>query len=323
MKSNVKTLKFSFAIALILTVVFSVNIFAVSTSNIALVKSNDTSYIIYVENMQDTFKYMITEENIEPTEFDVSSLDANGNNVATLNISDFTDASSLYLWIKDSDNNITNAAIDLTDYIGHDELLDMNTITKRISVDTDETKITETDENGKDVTVTVGKAVITDDSDKSYEYCLIKEDSNEDAKELNEKIDLINSFDENTDMYKVVSTYKDLLRLYKKIYGESEFEKVENMEIIQPEDAKDGEKYILVLKKLDGDDEVASDIQILTSKRHFDEGVNQIVEKETVQKPVKLPVTGDNILLISGFVLLIFALALLLVLKKKVAKENV
>lgn len=325
MKGNIKTLHLSFVIALILTVVMSANVFAATTtSNIALVKTGDTSYIIYAENMTDTFKYMITEENIEPTSYDVSSLDANGNNVATLNTNSVSQTDNLYLWIKDSQNNVTTTNIDVDDYIDYEKLVDMNTITKRIAVDTDEEKITVTDSENQTSTVTVGKTVITDDSTKSYKYSLKKVDSDVDAQKLDELIELINSFDSNTDMYTVVTSYKKVNELCDNILDSATWEDVENMEILQPEDAKHGEKYILALRMLDEEVELKSDIQILTSIRDYDEGVNQLVIKETVVKPVKLPVTGDNIFLIIGFLLLIFALILLVILKRKTSqKENV
>lgn len=81
MKGNIKTLHLSLVIALVLTIVISSNVFASTIDfDIALVKTSDTSYIIYPENLTDTFKYNITEENIEPTNYDVSSLDANATN---------------------------------------------------------------------------------------------------------------------------------------------------------------------------------------------------------------------------------------------------
>lgn len=324
MKGIKKTLCLSLVIALILTVVVSSNVFAATTANIALVKTDDTGYIIYAENMTDTFRYMITEENVEPTSYDVSSIDANGNNVATLDTSVYTQTDNLYLWIKDSNDNVSMSSIDVDNYMDYDKLIDMNTITKRIEVDTEEAKITETDKDNKTSTVTVGKTVITDDDTKNYEYCLIKEASNTDAKELVELVNLINSFDESTDMYIVVTTYQRVNELYESIYSASTWKSVEEMEVLQPEDAKHGEIYILALRQLDGDVEITSDIQILTSKRHYDEGVSQIITQETVQKAVKLPVTGDNIFLIIGFLLLIFALILLVILKRKtIQKENV
>lgn len=324
MKGNIKTLHLSFVIALFLTVVMSANVLAATSSNIALVKTNDTSYIIYVEDMNDTFDYMITEENTEPSSYDVSSLDANGNNVATLDTNNVSQTEELYLWIKDSEENVTMASIDVDDYIDYEKLVDMNTITKRIDVDTDETKITVTDSQNQISTVTVGKTVITDDNTKSYEYYLEEVDSNVDAQKLDELIDLVNSFDLDTDMYTVVTSYKSINKLYESILASATWEDVENMEVLQPEDAKHGEKYILALKMLDSDNEIKSDIQILTSIRDYDEGVDEIVTKETVVKAVKLPVTGDNIFLIIGFLLLIFALILLVILKRKTnQKENV
>lgn len=322
MKDNMKTLRLSFVISLILTVVMSANVFAVTTCDIALVKTSDTSYIIYPKNFTDTFKYMITEENVEPDSYDVSSLDANGNNVATLNIGDFNQTDSLYLWIKDSNNNIYMKNVDIMESMDYEKLVDINTITKRINVDTDEIKMTVTDNKNQTSTITVGKTVIIDDNDKNYEYCLKEEVSNADVKELIELVDIINSFDENTDMYTIVTSYKRISELYENVYNSSTFKVVENMEILQPEDAKDGEKYILVLKKLDGDIEITSDIQILISKRHYDEGINQIVTQEIVKKAVKLPVTGDNIFLIIGFLLLIFVLILLVILKRKINQNN-
>ena len=150
---------------------------------------------------------------------------------------------------------------------------------------------------------------------------MIKLPSVEEASKLNELVEKINNFDENTDMYEITTTYKEIIKVYEKLLSNIQFTAVENMEILQPEDSVNGDKYVILLRKIDGDEVISEDIQILTCKRIEDEGVDKVVIQKEVEKAVKLPVTGDNIFLIGGFVALVVTLIVLVVLKKKSTKN--
>lgn len=318
MKSSTKTLFLSLFMLVFAITIFSSNvILAASENNISLVKINSTEYIVYVKNLNETFKYAVSNNNtLEPTEYDISSLDANNNNVAIIDLNTLSDG-NLYLWIKNSNNEVVVRPVDLNDYISYDDVTSINQMTKKISVKSDEQEQTVTDSDDKTTTVITGKTVITDEETKNYEYSLVKLPAEkEQINELANLIEKIKTFENGTDMYTVTTTYKNFLNTYNNIIDTIEFKEVENMEIMQPEDSYTGDRYVMFLRKLDGDVKLQEDIQILTCKRIEDNGVDKVVNQKEVEKAVKLPITGDNLLLICGFVALVVALIVLLVIKK-------
>lgn len=319
MKSTTKTLVLSIFMFVFAITIFSSNVvLAASENNISLVKTNESEYIVYVENLNETFKYAVSNDNTtEPTEYDISSLDVNNNNVVTIDLNTLTEG-DLYLWIKKADNEVITNKIDLNDYISYDDVVNINQMTKKISVKNDDQEKTVTDSDNKTTTVITGKTVITDDNTKNYEYSLVKLPATDNQiNELVSLIEQINTFENETDMYTVTTTYKNFLNMYNNIVDTIEFQKVENMEIMQPEDSYNGDRYVMLLKKLDGDVKIQDDIQVLTCKRIEDEGVDKVVNQKEVEKAVKLPITGDNLALICGFVALVIALIVLFVIKKK------
>lgn len=324
MKRNVKILLFSFfTLAFAMIFMVSDSVFADSETNISLVKTENGKYIVYAENLNESFKFSLSsDDNAQPTEYDVSSVDSNNNNVAVIDPENFdSNINTLYLWIKKNSGEITKNTVDLTDYISFENVKVINHLTHIIPVKNDEVQETITDSESKKRTVVTGKIVIDDDNTKNYEYAMIKLPSVEEASKLNELVEKINNFNENTNMYEVTTTYKAIIKVYEKLLSNTQFTPVENMEILQPEDSVNGDKYVILLRKIDGDEVVSEDIQILTCKRIEDEGVDKVVTQKEVDKAVKLPVTGDNIFLIGGFVALIVTLIVLVVLKKKSAKN--
>lgn len=314
--------------SLIISLVFSIfaiifvptNVMAVTNNEISIVKFDDNSYIVYIQDFNEIFQYGFSnDETIEPTEYDISSLDSNGNNVAILNTNGIGHVeTNSFIWIKSKENEvITIKKIDLKDALNYQNIVNINNITKRIEVTTDEYQKTISDSESKMKTVTIGKTVITDDPTKEYQYDLFKLPDSDLVNKLVEIVDKIKTFDETTDMYVTTTTYKEFDVLYNELMSNIAWKNVQDMTILQPEESVSGDRYLLVLRKLDGQTELLNDLQILTCKRDEDKGVDQIVKTHEVERAVKLPITGDNIILILGFGMLIIALILLLVLKKK------
>ena len=63
-------------------------------------------------------------------------------------------------------------------------------------------------------------------------------------------------------------------------------------------------------------------MQVLTCKRQEDSGVQKLKNVREVEKAVKLPVTGENIVLIGGFLAVVVAIVMTLIVKKKLNKET-
>lgn len=324
MKKSTKMLFLSLFVLVFGIVVLSSNvILAASENNISLVKTNSTNYMVYVENLNDSFKYAISNSSsTEPTEFEVSSIDSNENNVALIDASTISDTDNVYLWIKTGAEQAVATKVDLNDYIDFSDVTTINNLTKRIPVTNDEQEQTVTDSDNKTKTVVVGITKINDDETKNYEYSLVKLPASDEINDLVALFEKINSFNEETELYTVTTTYKEFIRLYKNIASSITFNVVENMEIKQPEDSITGDRYVMFLRKLDGSDVIDADMQILNCLRKEDNGTNEIVTQKEVQKAVKLPITGDNLVLLAGFVALVVTLIVLLIVKKKSSKKN-
>ena len=324
MRGKIKSLLISLVFIILATLFVPTNVMAATNNDISIVKLDDNSYIVYVQDLNETFQYGFSDdETIEPTDYDVSSLDSNGNNVAILdtNVFDYVDTNS-FIWIKTKENEIvTTKKINLNDTLNYQNIVTINHITKRIEVTTDEYQRTISDSESKIKTVTTGKTVITDDQTKDYQYGLFKLPDSDLVNKLVEIVDKMKTFDGTTDMYITTTTYKEFDALYNELVSKMTWKDVEDMTILQPEDSINGDRYLLVLRKLDGQTELLNDLQILTCKRDEDKGVDQIVKTHEVERAVKLPITGDNIILIVGFGILIIALILLLVVKKKANKR--
>lgn len=323
MNKSTKTLAFGLvAFAIGIFMLGSNTVFAASDSSISLVKTSDTLYNVYVKDLNDSFKYAISDsDTIEPTDYEISSLDSSDNNVAIIDVSVLSGAEK-YLWIKNGENQSVAKEFDLNDYIDFDDVTKINKLTKRIPVTNDEQEETVTDSENKTKTVITGLTKINDDDTKNYEYSLVKLPASDKINNLVGLFEKISSFNEETDMYTATTTYKEFLNIYNQVIDEVTFENVENMEIKQPEDSVTDDKYVLFLRKLDENDVIDDDMQLLTSIRKEDNGTNEIVTQKEVEKNVKLPITGDNLLLLAGFSALVIALIVLLVIKKRASKKN-
>lgn len=313
MKMFIKKHIIKITLLVCLFVMIPLNVYATQVNDISMVKVNANNYMIYVKNVKDTFRYTITEnsQNTENLNFEVSSEDEKGNNVALLDLTKYNKDAKLSIIIKSESKENIIIPIDKNEYIDFSKLKEINNTTKRIKVKTDEEKVTKKDIKEKEYTVTVNKVVLLDKT-KNYEYSLRKIEKGTKEEEILNLVNKINSFDENTEMYEAIETYISLNKLYNELMKASKFSKVNNFEVLQPEEAIKDDKYVLLLK--DGQN---NDMQILTCQRKHLEGVNEIVEKEKVIKAVKLPVTGDNILLLIGFVLVTVLFIALVVYKKK------
>ena len=96
------------------------------------------------------------------------------------------------------------------------------------------------------------------------------------------------------------------------------------MTIEQPEESVQGDKYIVLLQKLENDNIVATDIQILNCFES--EEIVKETEKVPVKVTTKLPVTGEDITLyvILGIIILVIIAVIvrIVIIKSKGKNEN-
>ena len=128
----------------------------------------------------------------------------------------------------------------------------------------------------------------------------------------------INSEYSNMDMFSKIQTLEEFDEIYSTLVNEADWKQVNDMTIKQPKEATENSKYVVLLKKEDGSN-VITDVQFLTSQEEKEESYER--EKIVTQETTKLPITGDNIILILAFIVVIIALILVFI-KMKSNKEK-
>ena len=120
-------------------------------------------------------------------------------------------------------------------------------------------------------------------------------------------------------MYTKVETTNEFYTLYNKLMENAQWQEVDSMTIRQPKEAVEGSKYVVFIKKVEGE-EITLDAKFLTCQ----EVKTPTYEKEKIvtQETTKLPITGDNIILVIVFAVVIIALILVFIKMKKLNKKD-
>ena len=127
---------------------------------------------------------------------------------------------------------------------------------------------------------------------------------------------------DETDTYERLSLEKKFYELYEKLTpAKIDWTEVENSEILQPDTARTGEKYIAYIKEVNGEKEIV-DAKILVSKYDYEEKrINE--EDKVVTETVKLPVTFDSgAILFTILGVIIIALIIVAIIRKKSEKKD-
>lgn len=334
-----KKLKFTKLVAfailtLMLSTIFQLPAMAATKEKVIL-KKEDKKFLIYYEDIcEKEFEFAYStnsSENVENLVFksaipDISS--GKSLNVAYIDESlynYFDNANkSVYIWIKDSTDNIIVTAdlLELNDAIDDEMIQLVDNTTKRIHVDTTKKHVRKDMVDGVDTTVTVSKAVIDQPkTGATYYYELIPvNDENAQAKEL---FDLAEKLQSTTlDTYENLSLSKKFYDLYQQLMPDARgWTLVENNEILQPEEARTGDKYIIYLKEDDDENTTVVDAKFLICEYIPDEGVAK--EPKNISKIVKLPVTFDKgSILFVALGIIVLALAIFAIIRVKLNKKD-
>lgn len=315
---------------IVLLIVFILGIVALqvtanaSNENIEIIKKSESDYLIYIKDNLDSdfeFTFSNNKDGNDLTFDKKAGLDSkpenpNANKIAYINsltIGLFENPT--YMWAKNEKGYIVEGIeIDLSKAISSAELEEISNVTKIIPVDLTKTNTTEKEVDNKKIITTLGKVVL---EEGKYQYILVKLSNSEEYDELLNLLTRISKFNKDTDMYTKVGVYNKFYKLYENLKptNQSNWIDVENNEILQPDDTKDGEQYILWLKE-DNETNSKIDIQFLTSTRQETE--EKIVEKITT----KLPVTYDNNILLIVLVILIVAIVIVALRIKSLSKKE-
>lgn len=319
---------------LMLTTIFQAPVMAATKEKVIL-KKEDKKFLIYYEDIcEEEFEFAYStnpEEDVENLVFksaipDISS--GKSLNVAYVdeNLYNYFENAkrSAYIWIKDSTDKIVVTAdlLNLDDAIDDDAIQLVNNTTKRIHIDTTQKYVRKDNVDGVDTTVTVSKAVIDQPKEgATYYYELIPvNDENAEAKEL---FDLAEKLQSTTlDTYENLSLSKKFYDLYQQLMPDAKgWTLVENNEILQPEEARTGDKYIIYLKENVDENTTVVDAKFLVCEYVPDQGVAK--EPKTISEIVKLPVTFDSgTILFIALGIIVLALVVVAMIKRTNKKDE-
>lgn len=309
-------------IMLIPAISFATNI---TKEEVQIVQINEGKCMIYIKGLENTefnyalFLYPNTSE--MELKYIHSVKDGEGNQVALVEKSDFDFETNkkAYLKIKQG-SEIKEVEIDFADAFKKEKMEEVENTTKRIQAEVvdnlpEEDKI---DENGVHITVKVGGVKITDSPDATY-YSQTKIAENEYAELMNLAKKIKNEYS-NMDMFTRIQVAKEFDKLYNTVIDEATWQEVEDMTIKQPKEATENSEYVVLIQKAT-EGETITDVQFLTCK----EEQIPTYEKEQIitQETAKLPITGDNVILIVAFIIVVIALVLVFIkMKKNKEKES-
>ncbi len=310
----------------LLIMLLPTRIFA-ATQSVAIVKV-ENDYSIYIDGLENKdFKFAFTNQNPEDeTSFESQLIpnweDNNGVNIACLEEGTSLNLNEPVFMIVKVGEELSVTELDLNKAISKTDMASVEAITTIIDVDTTQTTTTSDNENGVVTTQTVGQVNIIESAeynykDYEYQYNLIKIDGTESetATKLSNLVDSLQS------TYSTLSTYNKILKtaeirdLYLSLREEAVYSKVNDYVIYQPEDSKEGDKYLVLLQQLSGKEVVREDIQFLIcTEGHKQEVVKEVKE---IKKATALPRTFDSIvLLVVLAVIVITAIAVILRIRK-------
>lgn len=305
--------------------IIPINAFAAETQNINLeiIKINENKYIIYIQNLQKTeFTYAISnEKNAKQSnlQYFQCTKDEDENQIAVVDNNICNTNAKTYLWIKQGEKQIVSAQeLDFLNALSKSTIEEVENTSKKINVEiiSDLLEEEKTDENGVEITVKVGGIEIKDTKEAQYLYQIMPANGEyETLMTLAEKMQ--NEYNE-TDMYSRIKMVKEFNNKYQELISEANWNSVENMQIRQPKDAIDGTKYVVFIKKIRENEETI-DAQFLVSEQEQNPTYER--ERKVIQETTKLPITGDNLIMIAVFIVIASSAIFVFIKMKKNKKE--
>lgn len=321
-------LKLMLAIIIFSILIVSVTSIFATNEKIQILQKANEEYMIYIQNhLEESFEFAFSNDknaNKEELSYRNAATDTaeeGANYIAYVdeNLYKMYFAQSTYLWARSLDGTcfVEGIEVQLNDSITDEEAELANNITKIIQVDTTQilNKPTEII-NGVETTKTVGKVAVQEEGTTYYQLLKVPNDG-----KYSEFIKLAEKISNNqiqNNIYSKLEVAKEFSKLYQELVPattDANWTLVENNEILQPEEAKDDEQYILWLKNENGNN-IKLDVQFLNCFEDYKKEV--ISEKVTT----KLPVTADDPTLFIILAALVVALIVVLIIRKVAIKKD-
>ena len=281
-----KIRKISIVIAMIIiAILMPITIFA-ANEDIQIVKT-EKDFLIYIKGLQEKeFDFAISnKENATELELDYINAieDEEKNKVAFVTLEKYNNELKLneknYLYVKIAEE-VKCKELNFEDAFDKTKMEEVERTTYRIKTKVI-TDIIEQDEevNGVKIKTTVGGLEITDLKEAEYFYSYTKLPVNK-YSELMGLVEKINKEYNEMDMYSRIDTAKQFYNLYTELAKEQKWIKVENLTIMQPNEAQDGEQYVVYIKKVDKDESETIDVKLMTSYRKMKKRKYQQEQKQ-------------------------------------------
>lgn len=308
-------------------------VLAVTNENVQIISNTDKQgnkeYIVYIQElMQTNFVSAVSNSDNTPEQdlTFVTAKDGEGNYVAQIKEDAVTEEST-YLYVKYNQDNQEKTDIielDLSKVLDKTDMEYVENTTKRIGTKT-VSDLVEIDEkiNGVQTKRTVGGLQITDKDNATYQYQLMKVNEGTSYSRLVELANELNSENyDQKDMYSKIKLISEFYTLYNQLVERATWEAVVNNEIRQPNDAGDGDQYVVLIRKTAEDGTVTTDAKLMVSQITPYEKRENEEETRTVQRTSKLPITGDTIVLFVALAMVVIALIIVFVRMKKLNKKE-
>lgn len=316
-------------IAFLLSIVIMQNSVWATNENIEILEKSNGDYLIYIkDNLNNDFEFAfsnvanVDKNSLSYMNSETDGIGENANKIAYVNsITKELFNQPTYMWARIGTNYILEGVqVDLSKAMHEYNLQYVASLTKEIEVDTTKTNTVKKMIEEKEITKTVGKVILTNiNENANYSYILVKLPNTQEYNKLMNLVAIVSKFNSTTNMYKRINVYKEFLNTFNNLipsYTDNWIDIQEN-EILQPEDAEDGEEYVLWIKESQNDQTIKLDIQFLTSHKKYSE--EKIMETITT----KLPITYDNnILLIALVILVLVSVAVYIRIKSLKNKEE-
>ena len=303
-----------------------------ANNKIQIVKKSEKEYMIYIEgNINSAFEFAFSnDKNPDKSTLvyrnsarDMETDDACYIGYIDEELYDTYFSEDTYIWARTSEDKYIaeGLKVDLKDYITSKDIELANTITKRIHVDTTQSysKASEMIDDVK-VTKSIGKIVVSEKG--TTEYILEKVPESGDLYNFMIAVQNVSNGKIGNDYYSKLEASKELASLYNNLIPETNdnnWKEVSGGEILQPEEAHEGWKYVLWLKNTQSG-KTKLDAQFLTC---FEEYKPEVVSEKIV---TKLPVTADDTTLfyILGVLIIFTTITVVtkIIVRKKYTKYN-
>ena len=305
---------------LLITMLVPFGSVAAANEGVQLIQTTDGNIVVYVDGLEkEAFDYALSD-NGSATEMDLNYInsvqDDEGNQVALITPDDLAQ----YLYIRKSDNTVTTVELNFDNIFTKSEMSLVENTTKRIQ--TEVISKTETEViNDVTYTQTVGGLGITDDQNATYSYQIVKL-PDERYSELQNLANELNNDYGNKSMYSKIDFAKRFSDLYNQLISQVSWQQVEDMKVMQPEDATNGEQYIVMLRKVAQDGTITYDAKFMTSYRQdLEEVIPASTQEVETKETSKLPITGDSIVLFVVLAALVIIAIVVFIRMKKLNKK--